>query len=254
MTSRAELEVPVSSSRTSSASRPSASVVKPTRSANRTETSRRSATGRAGRARAGGSATARRRRAAALGGPVAQSSREPHSPQKPRGRALTSPHDGQIAASASRIRRRTCGRLRWRCRTPDNSPPERSVRRRVGSPRPEVARAPANASSRASSGTPRPTPRTRPAAAPGPPRRRTRRRARGGRSPTARAGSARSSRPPGRYSSDSVMSETVVSSVLSVTETPARCEPGQRVLGHATARSRPASSRSGTGRASRPAR
>ena len=84
-----------------------------------------------------------------------------------------------------------------------------------------VASAPAVSPGRAP-GSRRPTPRTRPAAAPGPPRRRRRRRARAGRSPTAPAGSARSSRRRPAYSSDSVMSETVVSSVLSVTGTPAR--------------------------------
>ena len=97
-------------------------------------------------------------------------------------------------------------------------------------------------------GCPPPRRRTPHAAAPASPRRRRRHRAPGGRSPTARAGSARSASTALTYSSDSLMSETVVSSVLRVTGTPAPMEPGRAGAPRPTARCRPASSRSGTGR------
>src|ERR671930_1114507 len=78
-----------SSSRTPSASRDSEIVVKPTRSANRTETSRRSATGAigAGGSPAGATSTASR------------ASGEPHSPQNLAPGEFATPQDGQATAS-----------------------------------------------------------------------------------------------------------------------------------------------------------
>ena len=106
--------------------------------------------------------------------------------------------------------------------------------------------------SRAAPGCRRPRRRTRSRAARASPRRRTRRRGRC----RSIAHSSGSVSPIGStafaYSSDSVMSDTVVSSVESVTGTPARC---RRASGWAASDGhdrRPASSRSGTGRASTP--
>src|SRR5919109_4779205 len=81
---------PDRSSRTSSASRDSESVVKPTRSANRTETSRRSATGAVWAAPAAAGVAA---------GPAAASG-EPHSPQNFCPGGFAAPHEEQVAASA----------------------------------------------------------------------------------------------------------------------------------------------------------
>ena len=196
----------------------------PTRSANRTVTSRRSATGPAAAPAAGasppagpapdGGAGAGRPRPAVEPGPALAA--EPCAVAAFVDAARRADR-GQPGAA---LVRRTCGRPRWACRRRGSSSAECT---REACPHTAPWRAAARRQP-CSSGMPaRPRRRTRPAAARGRPRRRTRRRGRGGRSPTARAGSARSSRRRPAYSSDSVMSETVVSSVLSVTGTPARC-------------------------------
>src|ERR1700720_264061 len=93
MSERLASKYRVSSSRTSSASRDSASVVNPTRSANKTDTSRRSATGADWVAAGSGAAAAD---TPGLGAPA---SAVPHSPQNfcPRGFAV--PHEEQPSAS-----------------------------------------------------------------------------------------------------------------------------------------------------------
>src|SRR5687767_8937218 len=97
MTVRARSKYDVSSSRTVSASRPSESDVKPTRSANRTLTTRRSATGTelaAGSER--GTAALTEPGPAAVAAP---SRRVPHSPQNRAFPAFAEPHDWQVATS-----------------------------------------------------------------------------------------------------------------------------------------------------------
>src|SRR5262245_9150241 len=80
---------PERSSLTSSASRDSDREVNPTRSANRIETSLRSATGASGCPRPD-------RAAAAAAGPESE---VPHSPQKPSSGPMGLPHDGHACAS-----------------------------------------------------------------------------------------------------------------------------------------------------------
>src|SRR5215213_2870800 len=84
MSVRASSKYPLSSSRTSSASRPSERVVKPTRSAKSTDTSRRSAVGAAG-ARAGSAVAARG---------------VPHSPQKRWPGGFAAPQAEHVAVSS----------------------------------------------------------------------------------------------------------------------------------------------------------
>src|SRR5436189_3116692 len=83
----------VRSSRTSSASRDSLSPVNPTRSANRTETRRRSAVGAAAGGASGGPTTGAERAAASPSG-------DPHSPQNLTPGSFAAPQTGQPTASA----------------------------------------------------------------------------------------------------------------------------------------------------------
>ena len=98
MTVRARSKYSDSSSRTTSASRPSAIVVNPTRSANSTVTKRRSATGASIPAGALPTATpASGRLAAAAASSLRR--RVPHSPQKRAWGGLLLPQVGHAAAS-----------------------------------------------------------------------------------------------------------------------------------------------------------
>src|SRR5580704_14683834 len=90
MSERLASKYRVSSSRTSSASRDSASVVNPTRSANRTDTSRRSATGADWVVAGSGAAAAD---TPGLGAPA---SAVPHSPQNFRPDGFCAEHREQI--------------------------------------------------------------------------------------------------------------------------------------------------------------
>src|ERR1700675_4740078 len=94
MTSRARLKYWVRSSRVSSGSRPSARVVKPTRSAKSTDTIRRSATGATGAAGAGGGG-----RGPATDVPAAAPASDvPHSPQNLPVGGFAAPHAGHVTA------------------------------------------------------------------------------------------------------------------------------------------------------------
>ncbi len=97
MTVRASSKYSERSSRTASASRPSAIVVNPTRSANSTVTKRRSATGAACAAPMAVASGVGPRDAAAAASSLM--SRVPHSPQKRAWGGLVDPHVGQAAAS-----------------------------------------------------------------------------------------------------------------------------------------------------------
>ena len=180
----------------------------PTRSANRTVTSRRSATGAAGSAASGASPRWRTARAAS-------------SPDQAEAAVAAEPRRRAVRARRTRRRRDQPGaafgaELRARARSPF---------RRPGSSRAERTHAVLALNRRRQPRRPRdpaPTPRTRPRSGPGRPRRRRPRPGRAGRSPTAPARVRPIVSTAPRYSSDSVMSETVVSSVVSVTGTPVR--------------------------------
>ena len=193
MTSRRELEV----ARQELADRlrrrgPRRASVKPTRSANRTVTRRRSATGAVPAAGVGPRSPAGTARCGRRAAPP-RSASGAALPAEPRARAgSTSRTTAQAAASfdAALVAELAAGLV--------DGPARRALHpRNVACGGPSVASRPLAPTgvSRAGPGSPRPRRRTRRGSASASPRRRTRRRARAGRSPTARAASARSSRP-----------------------------------------------------------
>ena len=241
------LEVADSSSRTSSASRPSASAVKPTRSANRTVTSRRSATGRR-RARVRGSRPRSRPRPAGRGCASSPDRAGCRSPRRTAPRAVRGAtgragaasavaafaaelaaglvarpaggtvHARNVACAESSVARRSPGRSVLVAQLRDPGAPRRELGPRSGARSASSAKATSSAC-------------------------------------RSIAHSSGSGQPDGLDGVDVLLGQRDVRDRRVVRVERDRhahpMEPGERVGRDATARSRPASSRSGTGPGSR---